>query len=140
MQVFLFYSSNSSYPNNVAVVQTGEDPIADVDAVVVTDIARDENGLLVVVGKKFLNLEAAHSEWNVNLKYASMKSIGCYEARAGLSSSTVVYPFSEVVGKCFPFHMILQSDSDPSRWETGNDQWWVLIRLKHTCPPVTFPD
>lgn len=128
------------YPDNVLVVGTAGGCMEDCEIVAVTDIGRDEVNELFVKGRKFKNIRPAHDEWNLNLKYPSLKHIGCYEARAGLNEEEETFPFSSVVGKCFPFHMLLESSCDPLEWTSGSLQWWVLIRLKHTCPPVTFPD
>lgn len=110
------------------------------DIVAVTHIFRDDKSEeLHVKGRRFSSVAAAHSDWvQSNPMYPSLKHIGCYEARNGLNSDIETFPFARLVGKCFPFHMVLNSPACPLQLINQSDQWWTLIRLKHTCPPVTF--
>jgi hypothetical protein len=129
------------YPDNIVV--TAVEPLNSMDQfelVAVTDILRDDKMELFVKGRRFKEVKAAHSDWPRRKMYPSLKRIGCYEARSGLVEVEESFSFSTVVGKVFPFHMNLDYDSEPTRWNTDSGQWWVLIRLEHTCPPVTFKD
>lgn len=113
------------------------------EIVAVTELFRDaENQELYLNGRCFLSVAAAHSDWvHANPIHPSLKHIGCYEARGGLSVHVEKFKFDRVVGKCFPFHMVLESPPCPfQQLNDQSDQWWVLVRLKHTCPPVTFRD
>lgn len=112
------------------------------DILAVFHLFRDESDAeLKVQGKCFNNPVGAHSRWQDNISiYPSLERIGCYEAKSGLSEEVKTFPFARVVAKCFPFHMVLDFPPCPSKVVNVSDQWWTLVRFKHTCPPVTFPD
>lgn len=119
----------------------------DVDVVVVTDLFRDAEGKLMLKGRSFHNLQAAHSSWRRLYHRIDLKKLGCYEGGEGLDTRVQTWPFADVRGKCFPFHLNLKITSDPLSYvhsgATHPDhlQKWVLMRLKHTCRPNTLgPD
>lgn len=108
--------------------------------IVVTDVFRDGDNVLFVKGRQFKEVKAAHSDWPRDKVYPSLRYIGCYECRSGLKPEEDVFPFATVVGKMFPFHMNLDCNCDPLESTQPSNQWWILIRFKHTCPPITFRD
>lgn len=135
-----------SYPNNILVVKGGADKKdSSMLIVAVRDILYIDNSLSIVA-HPFDNVTQAHDEfWATgsrmrrNIRF-TLDVIGCYEAKYGLDVDPVTIPFSRVLGKCFPFHMNLSLDSDPLKHVTPTaiDQWWTIIRMKHTMPPQTL--
>lgn len=133
------------YPNNIVVVKGDSDDNNEIIIVAVHDILTIENGLSIV-GHVFDNVTQAHDDfWATGsrmrriLKFP-LDVLGCYEAKYGLDVDPVTIPFCRVLGKCFPFHMNLSLDADPLKHlvPTAIDQWWTIIRLKHTMPPQTL--
>lgn len=128
----------------MVIAQDPEEPAGmhNFDILVISGLFRDEYTKdLKVIGKRFDAVSSAHNDWvQVNSLYPSLKHIGCYEARRGLVIDFETYDFARVVGKCFPFHMVLDFSPIPFDLTNPSDQWWTLVRLKHTCPPVTFAD
>lgn len=116
----------------------------DVIVVAVTSILRDDEGELLIKGRRFRNLVGAHSEWDRKYHPLNLKKLGCYQANEGLEDDTETWSFEQVRGKCFPFHLNLKATYNPTGYRhqaarfERRKQKWVLIRLKHTCRPNTL--
>ena len=136
------------YPDNIAVLrkETNDDNNnEDVIIVFVTGFLRDKEGNLMLQGREFLNIVAAHSKWNRQYHPVSLMKLGCYEASEGIDRQKVnTWKFADVRGKCFPFHMNLKVTKNPINYHHSyvlapeKLQSWVLMRLKHTCNAETL--
>lgn len=142
----LGFKVTCSYPNNILAVKSvsGGDELG-VLLVAVKDILFD-NDILSIEAHAFDNVEKAHNDfWTTGsrmrrvIKYP-LNKIGCYEAKFGLDINPVKIPFTQVLGKCFPFHMNLNLEPDPLKHLTPSaiDQWWTIIQFMHTLPPQTL--
>lgn len=117
----------------------------DVIIVAVESFFRDGDGDLKLSGRAFSDLKPALSSWKRLYHPLKMDLLGCYEASNGLEQKPRTWNFSEVRGKCFPFHLNLDAACDPLEYNhsTGlNDprsaQTWVLLRYMHTSNPNTL--
>lgn len=116
----------------------------DVIAVLVEGFFRDPRENLMLKGRAFRNLTSAHSTWDRMYHPIDLKKLGCYEANEGLEREAGTWNFSDVRGKCFPFHLNLQVDKNPANYFHSSAllpermQRWVLMRLKHTCNAHTL--
>jgi hypothetical protein len=128
------------YPDNIICVAVGPNPMKDIKLVAVTSIRKASDGDVLILGKAFRNPTSAHTNFPcIKSRYfKSFDQIGCYEACHGLEENEEEWSIGIVVGKCFPFHMDIKKDADPSMRTSNCQQWWTLVRMKHTCPPTAL--
>lgn len=135
------------YPNNIALLRkpsNNNNNNEDVIAVLIVAFHRTSDGILQLKGHEFVNLASAHSTWHRQYHPVDLKKLGCYEANEGVERQVKTWNFSDVRGKCFPFHLNLKVDKNPINYQhalclaPGKFQRWVLMRLKHTCNAETL--
>lgn len=143
-----FHLCLNRYPNNIVVIAKPENldnNNRDVIIVAVESFFTDEDGDLKLSGRAFSDLKPALSSWKRLYHPLKMDLLGCYEASNGLEQEARTWSFSEVRGKCFPFHLTLDAACDPLEYDhsTGRNnprsaQRWVLLRYMHTSNANTL--
>lgn len=144
----LGFELTCSYPDNIAIMQYDigncADDIGLALIVVVRDILLASDGSLKIKGHVFKNVQAAHHLfWKGSIKSIlpePLSIIGCFEALEGISNVQTMFSFSDIIGKCFPFHMNLEFPCDPVKLSSSDvpQQSWTLVQYMHTMSHETL--
>lgn len=115
-----------------------------VNFLIVTGFREDEEGKLIVRGKIFKRPREAHSDCKNKLRYLALDLLGMHEVYKHELCEDFEYEcdFDDmVIGKCFPFHMVLTrgtSDRNPVGDNCSQHQKWIFIREMHTRSPQSL--